>query len=59
LMFVFMPRGLHKKAFAAGAYYYTWGDVENGPDDEMVKARFVCDWSMEHEMIDQFLDVIK
>jgi threonine aldolase len=59
LMFVFMPRGLHKKAFAAGAYYYTWGDVENGSDDEMVKARFVCDWSMEHEMIDQFLDVIK
>jgi threonine aldolase len=59
LMFVFMPRWLHQKAFAAGAHYYTWGDVENGPADEMIKARFVCDWSVSHETIDAFLDIIR
>ena len=58
LMFVSLPRSVHQRAFAAGAKYYTWGDVETGDPDEMVKARFVCDWSNDPALIDKFLDII-
>ena len=34
------------------------GDVETGDPDEMVKARFVCDWSNDPVLIDKFLDII-
>ena len=58
LMFVSLPRSVHQRAFAAGAKYYAWGDVETGDRDEMVKARFVCDWSNDPALIDKFLDII-
>lgn len=58
LMFVSLPRALHQKALGAGAHYYVWGDVDTGPAEEMIKARFVCDWSMTNDGIDQFLALI-
>ena len=42
-----------KRAEAAGAVYY-WDDVE-GPMDQMIIGRLVCDWSITHDMIDQFI----
>ena len=31
------------------------GDVANGPADENLGARLVCDWSMSDALVDQFL----
>lgn len=53
MTFFDMPRALHKRAAAAGAVYY-WDDVE-GPMDQMIMGRLVCDWSITHDMIDQFI----
>jgi len=53
MTFFDMPRALHKRAEAAGALYY-WDDVE-GPMDQMIMGRLVCDWSITHDMIDQFI----
>ena len=53
MTFFDMPRELHKRAEAAGAVYY-WDDVE-GPMDQMIMGRLVCDWSITHDMIDQFI----
>jgi len=53
MTFFDMPRALHKRAEAAGAVYYS-DDVE-GPMDQMIMGRLVCDWSITHDMIDQFI----
>ena len=53
MTFFDMPRALHKRAEAAGAVYY-WDDVE-GPMHQMIMGRLVCDWSITHDMIDQFI----
>ena len=57
MTFFDMPRSLHKRAEAEGAVYY-WDDVE-GPMDQMIMGRLVCDWSITHELIDQFVDCLK
>ena len=57
MTFFDMPRALHKRAEAAGAVYY-WDDVE-GPMDQMIMGRLVCDWSITHDMIDQFIACLK
>lgn len=57
MTFFDMPRALHKRAEAAGAIYY-WDDVE-GPMDQMIMGRLVCDWSITHDMIDQFIACLK
>ena len=53
MTFFDMPRALHKRAEATGAVYY-WDDVE-GSMDQMIMGRLVCDWSITHDMIDQFI----
>ena len=53
MTFFDMPRALHKRAEAAGAVYY-WDDVD-GPMDQMIMGRLVCDWSITHDMVDQFI----
>ncbi|SEN04350.1 L-threonine aldolase [Loktanella fryxellensis] len=56
LLFFDAPRALHRRALAAGAVYYvTRGDVDDGPDDELLTGRLVCDWSTDHGMIDRFI----
>ena len=57
MTFFDMPRALHERAEAAGAVYY-WDDVE-GPMDQMIMGRLVCDWSITHDMIDQFIACLK
>ena len=60
MMFVNLSRADHKKANLAGAGYSLWNsDLENGPDDEMLSARLVCDWSLKTEQIDRFLDIMR
>ncbi len=55
MIFANFPRAIHHKLHAAGAKYYLWGGSLEGPDDEMVGARMVCDWSISSAQIDEFL----
>ena len=60
MIFVSFPRRMHQMAFKAGAYYDHRGqDPKNGPQDETLTARMVCDWSIEKYNIDQFLEILK
>ena len=60
MIFVKFPRGMHQMAVKAGAYYDLRGqDLKNGPQDELLTARMVCDWSIGKDNIDQFLVTLK
>jgi len=59
MAFVQMPRALHRQAIEGGALYEVIGDLNNGPDDELLLSRFVCDWSIDHAEIDRFLALLK
>lgn len=56
MIFTRFARRIHQKLQAAGAKYYVLdGDVHNGPADELLAARLVCDWSMTDATVDEFL----
>ncbi len=60
MIFVKFPRRIHQMAFKAGASYDLRGqDLSNGPQDELLTARMVCDWSIGKDNIDQFLAILK
>lgn len=58
IIFASLPRACHQRAFQAGASYHLWDGVLEGPEDEMVGARFVCDWAIGRDHIDQFLALL-
>ena len=59
MIFCQMTRGTHRRLHDAGAMYYLLaGDLE-GADDELLPARLVCDWSITHELIDQFIRIVQ
>lgn len=45
VIFAQAPRALHQRLHAAGAQYYLHGALD-GAADELLQARFVCDWSI-------------
>ena len=54
-----MPRALHAKVKQAGAAYKIYeGQLDGASLDEMLTGRLVCDWSMDPDSIDQFLELI-
>ncbi len=55
MIFARFPRSVHQKLHDAGAKYYLWDGPLEGPGEEMVAARLVCDWSVTPEAIDRFL----
>lgn len=55
MIFASFPRAVHHKLHAAGAKYYVWQGSLEGPDDAMLGARLVCDWSISRQQIDAFL----
>ena len=60
IIFARFPRRDHKRLHDAGAVYYVWdGDPHTGDPDELLTARFVTDWAMTDESIDQFLNVLR
>ncbi|MBZ8118113.1 low specificity L-threonine aldolase [Roseovarius sp. LXJ103] len=58
MIFATLPRHAHQTLKAGGAEYGLWGDLEGDPD-ERVMMRLVCDWSITHAMIDEFLDLAR
>jgi threonine aldolase len=60
MIFIRLSRADHQKANRAGAdYSLRNSDLDNGPADEILTARFVCDWSIEKHQIDIFLDIMR
>ena len=55
MLFPRFPRAIHRKLHEAGAKYYLWDGRLDGPEDSLLAARMVCDWSISKERIDQFL----
>lgn len=55
MIFARFPRAVHQALHDGGAKYYLWGGTLDGPANEMVGARLVCDWSVTRDQIDQFL----
>jgi len=60
IVFASWPRKGHKAAQEAGAHYYFWPFDQSleGPDDEALSARLVCNWSTTDAQIDRFLTLI-
>lgn len=60
MIFTQLPRRDHKRLLDAGANYYVWdGDPQVGDPDEALIGRFVTDWSMTDETVDNFLQVLR
>ena len=59
-VFASWPRKGHRAAHAAGAAYYHWPFDQSldGPDEEMISARLVCNWATSDAEIEQFLQLI-
>jgi threonine aldolase len=58
IIFLHMPRAMHQRLLSEGASYYVLaGDPANGPADEQLPARLVCDWSKSNAEIDRFIAI--
>jgi threonine aldolase len=58
ITFATLSRATHKKLQDAGAVYYVMdGDLKTGDPDAQLTGRFVCDWSLTTNQIDQFLSL--
>lgn len=57
MIFCEMPRAVHRRLQEAGAMYTLFGSLE-GVEEEMLRARFVCDWSVSDEDINRFLALL-
>ncbi len=55
MIFARWPRAVHQRMHDAGARYYLWDGPLEGPAEELVAARLVCDWSISRDQIDVFL----
>ncbi|WP_281708356.1 threonine aldolase family protein [Phaeobacter italicus] len=58
MIFAALPRATHQRLFDAGAVYHLWDGDLDGPADETVTARFVCDWSIGDDQIEGFLNLL-
>ena len=58
MVFAALPRATHQRLLDAGAVYHLWDGPLDGPGDEMVTARFVCDWSISRDEITAFLNLL-
>lgn len=60
MLFCGWPRSGHKAALRAGARYHPWplDHPTDGPDDEFLSARLVCNWSTGDADIDKFIGLI-
>ncbi|WP_412505111.1 threonine aldolase family protein [Roseovarius sp. SYSU LYC5161] len=60
MIFATLPRATHQRLHAAGAVYGLYdGPLETGDPDEALTMRLVCDWSIDHDAIDRFIDTAR
>ena len=59
-VFAAWPRSGHRAVRAAGAQYYLWPGHQSldGPDDEPLSARLVCNWSTTEGDVEAFLQAL-
>ncbi len=57
IVYVEFPRAAHQRLNEQGAQFYSLGSMD-GPADELVRARLVCDWSASRENTERFLDLL-
>lgn len=57
ILFARLPRALHRRAMAAGGHYYLWpfNQSLDGPEGDLLSARFVCSWSTTEAEVDAFI----
>jgi threonine aldolase len=60
-VFAAWPRAGHRAARAAGAQYYLWPGHQSleGPDEELLSARLVCNWSTSEAEVEAFLRALR
>ena len=58
MVFARLPRARHRTLFDAGAHYHLWDGTLDGPDEDMLTARFVCDWSLADEDLERFVTLL-
>ena len=58
MIFAGLPRATLRKVMDAGATLSPMGDPTNGPEDEIIGTRLVCDWSATTENTDRFLALL-
>jgi len=59
MVFATLPRRTHRALQDAGAVYGLMGPLIGQDDDEPLKMRLVCDWSISHELIETFIAIAK
>ena len=61
MIFADLPRAAHRRAMEAGAQYYLmpFQTRLDGPDDELITCRMVCDWSKTNKEIDAVLSLLR
>jgi threonine aldolase len=60
MIFVDLPRSVHKRLHEAGAQYNIYeGSLDGDDPDEALLARLVCDWSALADDIDRFLEIAR
>ncbi|TRD16431.1 threonine aldolase family protein [Palleronia caenipelagi] len=57
IIYAKFPRADHLRLIEAGAQFYSLGSLD-GPGEEPVRARLVCDWSATAENTDRFLEIL-
>jgi len=57
MVFAHLPRAAHRRAMAAGAKYYLFpaDSSLDGPDDALIRCRFVTDWSCTPQSVQDLL----
>lgn len=58
MIFFNAPRRLHQHLKANGAVYNAAAPIADGPSDEVIRGRLVCDWSIPEADIAQFLALL-
>lgn len=58
MVFVWLPRRVHRRLHEAGArYYIERGRLDGADPEEPLLARLVCDWSTPEENVTRFLEI--
>ncbi len=59
MIFATLPRRAHQRLHDAGAMYHLWDGELDGPQDDALGCRLVCDWSITEAQIDRFIEIAK